>query len=309
MVFFGGNLEMDCPYFRQPKQALLWLALILRPKTSLGTTWESVTASWRRTAKEKRTNQPRAFLPVERSIQHGICTNSFNVTPKGKGTSVVHNKIPQAPFYIEILRIKQRPTKEQWATLPKLSALRSLRNNEEISAEVLKEIGKIRSLTTLHLGGCPITQKMSLAPLAKLRLTHLVLNSAGISDVHLQQLRPSLEFLDLGGTKVTDTGLRALPCQRLDILVLANCPNIKGPGLVRLTDFPRLRQLYLDGTSITDTAIVFLSKMKQLRILTLHETKISEKGARKLQAALPDCVIFHPALEQTPAKETGTQTK
>lgn len=59
----------------------------------------------------------------------------------------------------------------------------------------------------------------------------------------------------------------------------------------------RLTELALFNSSFDDSDIEALSKLKTLDKLTLHETRISYKGHRRLQAALPDTEItYNPQL-------------
>ena len=61
---------------------------------------------------------------------------------------------------------------------------------------------------------------------------------------------------------------------------------------------PLLRTLNLTGVPVTDTAIPHLKQIEGVRVFQLYGTQITPAGAAELQAALPDCVVFHESLEQ-----------
>jgi hypothetical protein len=73
--------------------------------------------------------------------------------------------------------------------------------------------------------------------------------------------------LDLGGAKVT------------------------GSGLVHLRGLRQLGFLFLDGTQVNDAGLVYLRGFTQLRFLDLSNTKVTDEGVKQLLQALPHCAI------------------
>ena len=61
--------------------------------------------------------------------------------------------------------------------------------------------------------------------------------------------------------------------------------------LARLRAFPHLQKLDLTGRPITDAAVPSISRLKELRILRVAGTKITDEGVFRLRTALPSCVI------------------
>ena len=61
---------------------------------------------------------------------------------------------------------------------------------------------------------------------------------------------------------------------------------------------PLLRTLNLTGVPVTDAAIPQLKQIQGVRVFQLYGTQITPAGAAELQAALPECVVFHEAMEQ-----------
>jgi hypothetical protein len=49
--------------------------------------------------------------------------------------------------------------------------------------------------------------------------------------------------------------------------------------------------LFLDRTPVTDAGVKELTALKQLKILGLCESKVTEAGAKNLRTSLPECRI------------------
>ena len=64
-------------------------------------------------------------------------------------------------------------------------------------------------------------------------------------------------------------------------------------GLAKLKRLPHLTRLSLNGTKVTDAGLDHLDGLKQLRELLLTDTKVTDEGVAKLQQALPNCTIHH----------------
>ena len=63
-----------------------------------------------------------------------------------------------------------------------------------------------------------------------------------------------------------------------------------------LAKLPKLEKLWLHDLPITDASVEILTKMKALRELHVYATKLSPKGIRRLQSALPRCKVIHESL-------------
>jgi len=53
----------------------------------------------------------------------------------------------------------------------------------------------------------------------------------------------------------------------------------------------RLRELRLDGTSITDAGLDYLKGMSELETLWVYQYRVTEKGLKEFIKAVPDCTI------------------
>ncbi len=104
-------------------------------------------------------------------------------------------------------------------------------------------------------------------------------------------LAPNVVDVDLGRTKVTDEGLKAIgKLGRLTHLNL-NRTAITDAGLEHLAELRSLQWLNLYGTKVTDASLTVLAKHRKLQALYLWDTGITSEGADKLRKALPDTKI------------------
>jgi len=67
--------------------------------------------------------------------------------------------------------------------------------------------------------------------------------------------------------------------------------SITDDGLINLTELNQLEELGLDNTQVTDDGLVHLKKLTSLKRLILSGTQVSEKGVENLKRALPACRI------------------
>jgi YHS domain-containing protein len=112
---------------------------------------------------------------------------------------------------------------------------------------------------------------------------------AKVNDAALEDLKPvgaQLVWLNLGGTGVTDAGLKTLAgfknLQRLHL----ERTGIGDDGLQHLAGLTELRYLNLYGTKVTDKGLAALKGLKKLQSLYVWQTAVSEAGAKELNAAL-----------------------
>ena len=113
-------------------------------------------------------------------------------------------------------------------------------------------------------------------------------------DAQLEALKPvsdQLFWLNLGGTAVTDAGLKQLSglknLRRLHLEKTA----ISDEGLAALKGLAELRYLNLYGTKVSDKGLAALTGLKNLENLYLWQTPVTDAGAAELQKALPKVKI------------------
>lgn len=117
-------------------------------------------------------------------------------------------------------------------------------------------------------------------------LRALLFDDAQISDTGLKDVKNirSLTFLDLGGTSVTDVGLKEVgEAYNLKSLFLYRCPRITDAGLRELRDLEELRVLDLHDTRITDIGMPELAMFENLLKLDLRRTAITDAGLGELK--------------------------
>jgi hypothetical protein len=113
-----------------------------------------------------------------------------------------------------------------------------------------------------------------------------------------------LRWLDLGGTKITSTGIGKLhAASELERLELERM-HIDDSAMPTISRMRMLGHLDLSGTGVTDTGLASLSTLKELRRLDLFGTCVTSEGVRRLQASLPNCHI-----EWSPRTPEDKETK
>jgi hypothetical protein len=55
---------------------------------------------------------------------------------------------------------------------------------------------------------------------------------------------------------------------------------------------PKLQELTLDHTEVTDKGVPALQTIGNLKSLDLYHTQVTEEGFKQLRASLPECEIF-----------------
>jgi serine/threonine protein kinase len=96
--------------------------------------------------------------------------------------------------------------------------------------------------------------------------------------------------LDLTATAITDACLKDLNQPKLKNLQLAET-KITDAGVYNLANCKSLKLLTLNNTKITDQSVKTLVSIKSLKELNVSQTLLSEEGIKRLKKALPDCII------------------
>jgi Leucine-rich repeat (LRR) protein len=175
-------------------------------------------------------------------------------------------------------------------------------------------LSSLESLVELHIGG----NKMSGLALPLLRLLpslkHLDVNGSQrtdsgrwglmLTDINISKIASleQLEVLNMGGALVSDAGMNALEkmvnLQSLDLSRM----EITAVGLAPIARLPKLRRLNLSQSlRIDDNAAQYLLAMKQLEVLDLSETVVTDalvqrlEGMRQLKTLLLDGTKVSPA--------------
>lgn len=112
----------------------------------------------------------------------------------------------------------------------------------------------------------------------------------------------NLTQLDLDSTKLTDAELKHLKgLTNLRSLRLSRT-QVTDAGLEHLKGMTELSSLYLYETVVSDAGLENLKGLTKLKFLMLKRTNVTDAGAKKLQQALPDCLISHSPLNPRSAQ-------
>jgi len=166
-------------------------------------------------------------------------------------------------------------------------------HSPRISDAAMEHVRALPQLKELWLFNSEITDAglRHLKDLKKLeKLGH---NSAKVTDAGLSHLKSlsQLKVLALNNTQITDAGLEHLKdLKQLHELFLIDT-QITDAGLKRLRGLTQLWDLRLGGTKVTDAGLQYLKGLSELYWLWLDNTKVTDAGVRKLQQALPKCMI------------------
>jgi mono/diheme cytochrome c family protein len=143
------------------------------------------------------------------------------------------------------------------------------------------------------------------------------MGGANISDANLSSLAPVAQqvfWLNLAGTKVTDSGLAAVePLTNLRKLHLERT-QITDAALAHLKGLANLGYLNLYSTSITDAGVAQLAGLKNLKTIYLWQTKVTPSGAEELKKAIPGLTVnigwdAAPAVAATTSPTTSPTTQ
>ena len=107
----------------------------------------------------------------------------------------------------------------------------------------------------------------------------------------LNGLEPTLVWLNLARTSVTDKGLAPVAnFKGVRRLHLENTA-VTDAGLKHLAGLGELRYLNLYGTGVTDAGLASLAGLSKLEKLYLWQTKVTDKGVADLKKKLPELYV------------------
>lgn len=139
----------------------------------------------------------------------------------------------------------------------------------------------------------------------KLRHLRVVHVDGAVSNCQLKMLNqlPQLEALDMSFAIFDNEGYEAIDENGIVVqqyFRLPRLPKLRGLNLYDaafrgegLENIPAIEVLELAGTEIDDSALPALSRLAQLKHLSLYGTGVSDFGVEQLRGALPDCEIRH----------------
>lgn len=191
---------------------------------------------------------------------------------------------------------------EHVAQFKQLERLELAKTN--VTSTGLARLAGLTKLRWLSLADCQIDDR-GLEHLKQLvALEFLDLGNTQVTDAGLQNLSglSRLKTLWLYGTQTTDAGLARLSslaeleeisyskhyslrglAQLKSLTVLQpQSESVNNDDLALLVDMPRLRELNLSQSNVTDAALEHVGKLKQLKSLNLHQTAITDRGLERI---------------------------
>lgn len=121
-----------------------------------------------------------------------------------------------------------------------------------------------------------------------------MINQPAFDDQQVSKLVPlakQLVWLRLGGTKITDTGLKEIgKLQNLTRLSLEHTA-VSDAGLEALKDLKNLQYLNLFDTKVSDKGLQALAGLSNLRTVYVYQTQVTAQGVGALQKNLPSLKI------------------
>lgn len=179
-----------------------------------------------------------------------------------------------------------------------LAPMRKLRRlslaGNPVSNRAFLEFPLLEELESLDLSGCQVPDDAAPILARSVKLTELKLNRTKLSDKGLVVLSglSALKKFELLGTNISDEGLKSLAnLSELKELNLGST-KITAESIETLAGFNQLRAINLNDCGlVTDAAIPHLKEMKQLELLGIQQSGITQAGLAELEDALPECMI------------------
>ncbi|SPE29127.1 exported hypothetical protein [Candidatus Sulfopaludibacter sp. SbA6] len=202
-------------------------------------------------------------------------------------------------YFAEQISDEGAATVKGWKHLQRLNL-----RGTKVTDATLEFLSGVSTLESLDIGWAQITDTglEHLAPLTNLR--HLAMGGNKLTGTALQFLRqmPQIEYLDVGGAQRTDSGLWSLLLTDAGVEAIAAVTQLRdlrlagtaitAHGVELLKPLAKLERLNLQGCRrLRDDTAAALAGFRQLRMLDLKDSGLSEQGVARIRAALPDCQV------------------
>jgi internalin A len=122
------------------------------------------------------------------------------------------------------------------------------------------------------------------------RITGVDLHASWVTDTDLRKLLqlPSLSYLDLSLTRITDQGMLELKnAPGIVDLNLYFAEYVTDEGLAAIKDWKKLKRLNLHGTKVSDTTLEHISGITTLEAVNVGSAMITDVGIERL-VSLPN---------------------
>lgn len=118
-------------------------------------------------------------------------------------------------------------------------------------------------------------------------LRHLYISGFSVTDDQMRVISrvSTLEYLNVGGSQITDSGLALLDrCVRLKTLRFAKTA-VHGSAFEKLRALPELENVCADDCKLDDDSLALLAECPRLRVVEVSSGSITDRGARALSRA------------------------
>jgi len=251
------------------------------------------------------TNFPES-MKSERSLAEQLLEQGANIVllknPVATVSVTSEDELPEVPFAVRSVVFpegrSQRLNEFDWSGLKTIQEL--IWPNCTEADMLLEHLAKCPTLVSLHLPGSDLSV-VGAEKIAKLpQLEQLFLSGAkGVDNSCLKAigLMDHLYLLSLEGCSLSGSGLEHLAnLKSLRFLNVYRCPLDFPSHIASLAAIPGPLVLCMGQCGLDDSAVPHLKQLTNCSILFVDGNEISDEAARQLQAALPNCVVFHEAL-------------
>ena len=212
------------------------------------------------------------------------------------------NMLPTEPFEVQVVSFgdlynRKKVNDNNIINLNSLSRLTSLNLTQtEVTRHGISQLASLPSLNRIMM---PYKfDERELGCLSQLRdLIQVELSTPNYTDaciIHLNKI-PQLKRLEFMKTAITDQGFKQLSAQQLSSIRLCENFELNEVALEHLQNFPKLIDVTLIGNRtgrvLSDSGLMHLQKLKQLRHVSLINTNVTVAGIAALKQALPDCKV------------------
>src|SRR3954453_17162072 len=176
----------------------------------------------------------------------------------------------------------------------------------KITDSTLEFLAGVPTLEWLDVGWGQTTDTGFEHLAALTNLKGLTMGGNKLTDTALQFLRqmPQLEYLDISGQQRTDSGLWFMLLTETGMQSIASATELRElriggtsvttRGLEFLQPLKKLERLDLSGCKrLKDDAAGVLATFKQLRVLDLKDSGLTEPAVTRLRAALPQAQVLY----------------
>ena len=147
----------------------------------------------------------------------------------------------------------------------------------------------------MELRGKRWTNSLALEKVAGKRIRSLDLFDTSVDDDFLETVASSgaLTSIHISSEKISDRGIICIAEQNpVKSFMLSGVPNVTDECMPTICDCKTIRELYLDGTSVTDNGVNSIGELPELWSLVIGNTSITDAGIERIASRTIDLISF-----------------